>query len=144
MNPGTLEYHYSIFTYFWLGERVETIIDKQNELEERLINVMVQLGQGRMTEAEKEAAKELRESERQLQVHKQTISRLKKMSNKLPLPEEVLLIFHQDLLQHLKCYISHSGDGKEQCCFGKSADAATDRYIGKNQRPGPRNQVPEA
>ncbi|CAG5099342.1 Oidioi.mRNA.OKI2018_I69.XSR.g16463.t1.cds [Oikopleura dioica] len=71
-----------------IGERVETIIDKQNELEERLMNVMVQLGQGRMTEAEKEAAKELRESERQLQVHKQTISRLKKMSNKLPLPEE--------------------------------------------------------
>ncbi len=54
---------------------------------------MVQLGQGRMTEAEKNAAKELRETERQLQVHKQTISRLKRMSTKLPHAEEVRILF---------------------------------------------------
>jgi len=71
-----------------IGDRIESIIDKQRQLEERLINVMVQLGQGRMTEAEKNAAKELRETERQLQVHKQTISRLKRMSAKLPVAEE--------------------------------------------------------
>ena len=93
-----LECNYLILTSFWLGERVETIIDKQSELEKRLINVMVQLGQGRMTEAEKEAAKELRESERQLLVHKQTINRLKKMSNKLPLPEEVTSVFYAEYL----------------------------------------------
>ena len=46
-----------------------------------------------MTEAEKNAAKELRETERQLQVHKQTISRLKRMSAKLPHAEEVRILF---------------------------------------------------
>jgi len=71
-----------------LGDKVESVIEKQRQIEERLINVMVQLGQGRMTEAEKNAAKELRETERQLQVHKQTISRLKRMSAKLPPAEE--------------------------------------------------------
>ena len=90
---GILEVRRDLFKRSIIGDRIESVIDKQRQLEERLINVMVQLGQGRMTEAEKNAAKELRESERQLQVHKQTISRLKRISAKLPPAEEVKTLF---------------------------------------------------
>ena len=78
---------------------------------------MVQLGQGRMTEAEKNAAKELRESERQLQVHKQTISRLKRISAKLPPVEEVKTLFSDiNLSFHRK---SESQSLQEVCCCAR-------------------------
>lgn len=89
------------------------MIEKQRQIEERLINVMVQLGQGRMTEAEKNAAKELRETERQLQVHKQTISRLKRMSAKLPPAEEVRILFRN---LNLSLYRKNESQSRQEVC----------------------------
>ena len=68
-----------------------------------------------MTEAEKNAAKELRETERQLQVHKQTISRLKRMSAKLPLAEEVRILFLFRIL-NLSFYRKNESQSRQEVC----------------------------
>lgn len=66
-----------------IAEKIETINEKQSELEDRLIQVMVKFSQGRMSEAEKHAGKELRDSQQHMTLYDQSIKRLRKLADTL-------------------------------------------------------------
>lgn len=60
-----------------LADKFEAIVEKQNELEKRIVKVLVNLSSGEMSQMEKSAAREVRETSRQLSKLEKSVDRVK-------------------------------------------------------------------
>ena len=67
----------------YLAEKFESIVHKQSQIEERLVNILVNLSSGEMSMVEKNAAKELRETARQVSKLEKSVDRVKVLSSKV-------------------------------------------------------------
>lgn len=79
----------------YLAEKFESIVHKQSQIEERLVNILVNLSSGEMSMVEKNAAKELRETARQVSKLEKSVDRVKVLSSKVQ-PIKVSLLLRID------------------------------------------------
>ena len=86
-----------------LADKFEAIVENQTALEQRIVKVLVNLSNGEMSEIEKSAAKEVRETGRQLTKIEKSIDRVKILAGDIePLKVKICQFFDKFLKISLK------------------------------------------
>ena len=66
-----------------IADKFESVVEKQTAIEKRLVKVLMNLSSGEMSLVEKNAAKELRETARQVAKLEKSVARVKKLSSEV-------------------------------------------------------------
>ena len=66
-----------------IADKFESVVEKQTAIEKRLVKVLMNLSSGEMSLVEKHAAKELRETARQVAKLEKSVARVKKLSSEV-------------------------------------------------------------
>ena len=66
-----------------IAEKLDSVVEKQTAIEKRLVKILMNLSSGEMSLVEKNAAKELRETARQVTKLEKSVARVKTLSSEV-------------------------------------------------------------